>query len=173
MIRPVSARRLLPAILLLFVGSGCAALIYEVVWFQLLELVIGSSAVSMGVLLGTFMGGMCLGSLVLPRLLPTDRHPLRVYAMLELGIGAIGLVVFDECHHLPGNTYRLAAEFCLAPFRLGLDLQAIHRRLPGIEERLRERSGFHRRFSPGTGDRGKCLFHQGHEYFPLGTRHVV
>ena len=61
--------RLLPALLLLFVGSGCAALIYEVVWFQLLELVIGSSAVSMGVLLGTFMGGMCLGSLLLPRVL--------------------------------------------------------------------------------------------------------
>ena len=69
--------------LLLFVGSGCAALIYEVVWFQLLELVIGSSAVSMGVLLGTFMGGMCLGSLLLPRVLSDRRHPLRVYAFLE------------------------------------------------------------------------------------------
>jgi hypothetical protein len=31
----------------MFVGSGCAALIYEVVWFQLLELVSGSSTVSM------------------------------------------------------------------------------------------------------------------------------
>ena len=59
--------RFLPVMLLLFVGSGCAALIYEVVWFQLLQLVIGSSAVSLGVLLGTFMGGMCLGSFLLPR----------------------------------------------------------------------------------------------------------
>ena len=63
----MTARRYLPALLLLFVGSGCAALIYEVVWFQLLQLTIGSSAVSLGVLLGTFMGGMCLGSLLLPR----------------------------------------------------------------------------------------------------------
>jgi superfamily II DNA or RNA helicase len=31
-----------------------------------------------------------------------------------------GLVIFDECHHLPGDTYRLAAESSLAPFRLGL-----------------------------------------------------
>jgi superfamily II DNA or RNA helicase len=31
-----------------------------------------------------------------------------------------GLVVFDECHHLPGATYQLAAEQSLAPFRLGL-----------------------------------------------------
>ena len=31
-----------------------------------------------------------------------------------------GLVVFDECHHLPGDAYALAAQCCLAPFRLGL-----------------------------------------------------
>jgi spermidine synthase len=83
----------LPLLLVLFVGSGCAALIYEVVWLQLLQLVIGSSAVSLGVLLGTFMGGMCLGSLMLPRLVPPKHHPLRVYAWLELGIGAIGILV--------------------------------------------------------------------------------
>ena len=79
--------------LLLFVGSGCAALIYEVVWFQLLQLVIGSSAVSLGVLLGTFMGGMCLGSFVLPRYIGVQHHPLRVYAYLEIGIGIMGLVL--------------------------------------------------------------------------------
>ena len=90
---PAAPRRLLPALLVLFVGSGCAALIYEVVWLQLLQLVIGSTAVSLGVLLGTFMGGMCLGSLLLPRLVSDRRHPLLVYAMLELGIGAIGLMV--------------------------------------------------------------------------------
>src|SRR5262245_41395523 len=88
-----TARRFLPLLLVLFAGSGCAALIYEIVWFQLLQLVIGSSAVSLGVLLGTFMGGMCLGSLALPRLISPRRHPLRVYALLELGIGLIGLVV--------------------------------------------------------------------------------
>ena len=82
----------MPLILLLFVGSGCAALIYEVVWFQLLQLSVGSSAVSLGILLGTFMGGMCLGSLLLPRLISARHHPLRVYATLELGIGAFGLL---------------------------------------------------------------------------------
>ena len=85
----MSSRRYMPALLLLFVGSGCAALIYEIVWFQLLQLVIGSSAISLGVLLGTFMGGMCLGSLLLPRFIGGDQHPLRVYAYLELGIGAL------------------------------------------------------------------------------------
>jgi spermidine synthase len=49
--------------------------------------------VSLGVLLGTFMGGMCLGSLVLPRVISPRHHPLQVYGLLELGIGAIGLLV--------------------------------------------------------------------------------
>jgi spermidine synthase len=87
------AQRWLPALLLLFVGSGCAALIYEVVWFQLLQLSVGSSAVSLGILLGVFMGGMCLGSLLLPRRIDRAHHPLRVYGFLELGIGLFGILV--------------------------------------------------------------------------------
>src|ERR671920_1909817 len=79
-------QRWLPALLLLFVGSGCAALIYEVVWLQLLQLSIGSSAVSVAILLGIFMGGMCLGSVLLPKYIDPRHHPLRVYAFLELGI---------------------------------------------------------------------------------------
>ena len=90
---PQASPRYLPLLVLLFVGSGCAALIYEIVWFQLLQLVIGASAVSLAVVLATFMGGMCAGSLLLPRLVPADRHPLRVYAALELGIGAIAILV--------------------------------------------------------------------------------
>ena len=31
-----------------------------------------------------------------------------------------GLVVFDECHHLPSAGYAMAARSCMAPFRLGL-----------------------------------------------------
>ncbi len=88
-----AGRRWLPALLLLFVGSGCAALIYEVVWFQLLQLSVGSSAVSLGILLGIFMGGMCLGSLLLPRYISARHHPLQVYACLELGIGVMGVLV--------------------------------------------------------------------------------
>jgi spermidine synthase len=67
--------------------------VYEIVWFQLLQLSVGSSAVSLGILLGIFMGGMCLGSLLLARVVSPQHHPLRVYAWLELGIGAFGIVV--------------------------------------------------------------------------------
>ncbi len=138
----MTSRRLLPALLLLFIGSGCAALIYEVVWFHLLELVIGSSAVSMGVLLGTFMGGMCLGSLLLPRYMRPDVHPLRMYAWLELGIAAMGLILLAGMP-LVGGVYTawagsglvgiffrgLAAAICLLPptLMMGATLPAIAR----------------------------------------------
>jgi spermidine synthase len=88
-----ATRRFLPLLVLLFIGSGCAALIYEIVWLQWLQLLIGSTAVSLAVLLGTFMGGMCLGSLLLPRLISSRHHPLRVYAMLEIGVAIFGLLL--------------------------------------------------------------------------------
>src|SRR5471032_3318765 len=81
-----------PLLLLLFAGSGCSALIYEVVWYQLLQLTIGSTAVSLGILLATFMGGLCIGSLALPRLLPRRIHALRAYAGIEAGIALFGLL---------------------------------------------------------------------------------
>jgi spermidine synthase len=87
------ADRYLPLLVVLFVGSGCAALVYEIVWFQLLSLIVGSSAISLGVLLATFMGGMCIGSVGLARHVSASHHPLKVYAVLELGIGAFGLLV--------------------------------------------------------------------------------
>lgn len=45
-----------------------------------------------------------------------------------------GLVVFDECHHLPGPSYSLSAELSLAPFRLGLT--ATPERADGMESKL-------------------------------------
>ncbi len=73
--------------------GGCAAFIYEIVWFQLLQLVIGSSTpYRWALLLAAYMGGLCLGSAALPRLVSSQIHPMRVYAYLELGIGAFGIV---------------------------------------------------------------------------------
>jgi spermidine synthase len=140
----VTARshRFLPLLLILFIGSGCSALIYEVVWLQLLQLVIGSSAASLAVLLGTFMGGMCLGSIFLPRFISPRKHPLRVYAFLELGTGVFGFAVLFGLpfvqhlytatigHGLPGILLRSAASaICLLPptLMMGATLPAISR----------------------------------------------
>ncbi len=136
---PDTSRQYLPVLILLFVGSGCAALIYEVVWFQLLQLVIGSSAVSLGVLLGTFMGGMCLGSFLLPRYIDPKHHPLKVYAYLELGIGAMGLLLLFGMpligvglHVVAGGLVivrAIVAAICLLPptLMMGATLPAVAR----------------------------------------------
>ncbi|HSP66264.1 MAG TPA: fused MFS/spermidine synthase [Bryobacteraceae bacterium] len=127
------------ALLLVLMGaSGCAALIYEIVWLQLLQLVIGSSAVSLGLLLAAYMGGLCAGSALLARLVPPDRHPLRVYAALEAGIGVLGLLVLFGIP-LVGRLYLagpsglvargLVAAVCLLPptLLMGASLPAIAR----------------------------------------------
>jgi spermidine synthase len=61
----------------------------------MLQLVIGSSAVSLAVLLGTFMGGMCAGSLLLTKCVSPARHPMKVVAGIEglIGICGAALVV--------------------------------------------------------------------------------
>ncbi|HEV8411446.1 MAG TPA: fused MFS/spermidine synthase [Gemmatimonadaceae bacterium] len=137
-----ATHRYLPLLLVLFVGSGCAALIYEIVWFEMLQLSVGSSAVSLGVLLGTFMAGMCIGSLMLSRLISRDHHPLKVYAALELGVGVFGLLALVLLpiagsvyltiagHGMPGFLLRgVVAAICLLPptFAMGATLPAIAR----------------------------------------------
>jgi superfamily II DNA or RNA helicase len=55
-----------------------------------------------------------------------DIQPLTVttydsaYIHAERWANRFGLLVFDECHHLPGPTTQIAAQASLAPYRLGL-----------------------------------------------------
>jgi spermidine synthase len=130
--------------------SGCSALIYEIVWYQFLQLVIGSTAVSLGVLLATFMGGLCLGSLALPHVALARRlHPLRVYAYIELGIGAAAILVVlvmplanyvyvaGVGHGMPAILLRaMVASLCLLPQTLlmGASLPAAARWLESTPE---------------------------------------
>jgi len=129
-------------LLILLAGSGCAALIYEIVWLQLLQLVIGASAVSLGLLLAAYMGGLCIGSALLARFVPASCHPLRVYALLELGIGILGLAALPgvplvgriylagAVQGTPGLVLRgIVAAVCLLPptLLMGGSLPAIAR----------------------------------------------
>ncbi|MEM7232858.1 MAG: DEAD/DEAH box helicase family protein [Planctomycetota bacterium] len=58
--------------------------------------------------------------------------------MEDLG-ARFGLLVFDECHHLPGPSYQLSAECSLAPYRLGLT--ATPEREDGMEYQLEKLIG--------------------------------
>ncbi len=74
-----------------------------------------------------------------------DVQPLTVttydsaYLHMEHLGARFGLVVFDECHHLPGATYQLAARLSLAPYRLGLT--ATPERSDGMDALLHELVG--------------------------------
>ena len=84
------ARRWVLTLLLL---SGSCGLIYEVLWMKLLTLVIGNTVFSITTVLSAFMGGLALGSFLAGRLLQRVKNPLRIYAILEAGIGVCALVL--------------------------------------------------------------------------------
>jgi superfamily II DNA or RNA helicase len=90
-------------------------------WYDLLR-------TSFGVPVGVVGGG---DHEVLP--LTVTTYDSAYLHMEHLG-ARFGLVVFDECHHLPGSAYALGAELCLAPYRLGLT--ATPERTDGRDELL-------------------------------------
>ena len=122
------------------------ALIYEVVWYQLLQLAIGSTSVSLGILLATFMGGLCIGSVWFPRI-RLIQHPLKIYAGLELGIAACAVLVQLSLpslnrlyiagaeHGMPGMLWRgVLAALCMLPatILMGASLPSIVRWAQGV-----------------------------------------
>ena len=76
---------------LIFVLSGSTALTYQIIWARWLALVFGSTTPSVSIVLSGFMSGLALGSWLVGRWLPRVGAPLRLFACLELGIGAFAL----------------------------------------------------------------------------------
>src|SRR3954452_591829 len=141
--------RYFPVLLLLFLGSGCSALIYEIVWYHMLQLNIGSTAISLGVLLATYMGGLCIGSAGLARVRRAGGHPLRLYALLELGVAISAILVLGVMpfvgrayaagaeHGLPSMLLRaVLAAICLLPptILMGASLPAVARWIPATPD---------------------------------------
>jgi len=75
----------------LFLISGAAGLVYQIVWERLLELFFGVTMVSVTLIVGAFMAGLGLGSLLGGRMARQVKNALFVYGLLELGIAAFGL----------------------------------------------------------------------------------
>jgi spermidine synthase len=90
-----TAGRPLPAqlVLAIFVGSGAAGLIYQVVWSRELVLVFGNTTEAVGTIVTAFMAGLGLGGLVAGLVAPRIRRPLLVYGVAELGVAAAALLV--------------------------------------------------------------------------------
>src|SRR5438105_6355140 len=82
-----------PGLYTLFFLSGASALIYEVVWQRMLNLVFGVSTLSVSAVLAAFMMGLGLGGFLFGRFADRTTRPLCWYAWLEAGIGGAGLLV--------------------------------------------------------------------------------
>src|ERR1051325_6583323 len=80
-------------VLLCFFASGISGLVYQVVWVRELVLVFGATTFAVSTVLTAFMGGLALGSFYFGRRSETITRPLRLYGLLEIGIGVYGLAV--------------------------------------------------------------------------------
>jgi spermidine synthase len=96
------------AIVCLFL-SGVAGLIYEVVWIRRAALVFGSTTYALSTVLAVFFLGLAAGSWLFGDLSRRLARPLRVYALLEIGLAALALAslaAFDRVEPLYGAVYR-------------------------------------------------------------------
>lgn len=74
-----------------FLASGAAGLLYEVVWSKELSYLLGNALHSVATVVAAFLTGLALGALLLGVRLARRRDGARVYALLELGVAALGL----------------------------------------------------------------------------------
>jgi spermidine synthase len=78
-------------IYLCFFLSGAAALLYEIVWQRMLTLVFGLSTMSVAAVLSAFLGGLAIGARLTGPIADRTKRPVRLYALIEICIAAIGL----------------------------------------------------------------------------------
>ncbi|MFC1522459.1 fused MFS/spermidine synthase [Elusimicrobiota bacterium] len=95
--------RLMPRYLLalLFFCSGMSGLIYEVVWMRMASRVFGVTVYAVTMTVAIFFGGLALGSWIAGRYVSKTRQPLKIYALLELGIGLSAIIASVMLAHLP------------------------------------------------------------------------
>ena len=84
--------RLSLALLVLFVLSGFAGLIYQSVWSNYLGLTLGHAAYAQTLVLSIFMGGMAIGAWLASHYGIGWRRLILGYAVVEAVIGIMGLV---------------------------------------------------------------------------------
>jgi spermidine synthase len=81
------------ALLAAYLLSGAVALVYQVLWARELALRFGSDVVAASIVLAVFMGGLALGGWIGSAIADRSTRPLAIYGLLELAIGACGLLI--------------------------------------------------------------------------------
>jgi spermidine synthase/tetratricopeptide (TPR) repeat protein/MFS family permease len=83
----MSKNTLYGIIAVLFIVSGAAGLVYQIVWFKYLSLFLGNTTYAQTIVLATFMGGLAIGASLWGRRADRTARPLALYAILEMLIG--------------------------------------------------------------------------------------
>src|SRR5688500_7581641 len=109
----------------IFVLSGAAGLIYEIVWARQLVLVFGNTTQAVSAILTGFFGGMAIGSVIGGRIADRVRSPLRMYGILEIALVVVVLatpVTFRLLHEVYRGAYGVLQDQpqVLALLRFGL-----------------------------------------------------
>jgi hypothetical protein len=107
-------------LVLIFFMSGIAGLTFETLWFRLAGLSLGNSVWSASLVLAAFMGGLTLGNGLVARLQSRIAQPVRLYALLEFGIGAGSFLVVLALPRLSGALGPLFATIADTPWLLNL-----------------------------------------------------
>lgn len=79
-----------------FFLSGLTGLVYEILWTRLIVIIIGSAPFAVSIVLTVFMGGLGLGSYIAGKnidRIKNPRHLIQLYGILEIVIGAYGLLL--------------------------------------------------------------------------------
>lgn len=119
------ADRLIVAV---FVISGAAGLIYQIVWSRDLVLVFGNTSQAIGTIVAAFMAGLGLGGLVGGLLAPRLQRPLLFYGLVELSVAGAALLVpfgFNAIEGVYGSAYATTPPAQLAAVRLVLTMGVI------------------------------------------------
>ena len=117
------ARALPPAAALaLLAASGLAALVYQLLWVKQLSLVVGVEVYAVTTAVSAFFLGLGLGGWWLGRVADRVARPLRLYALIELGVALLAVVATLALAHAAPLFVRLqqalgAPAWCL-PFLL-------------------------------------------------------
>jgi spermidine synthase len=80
-------------VILCFVLSGFAALLYQTAWLRQFSLVFGTSELAVAAVLAAYMGGLALGAGIAARYVHKVRRPVLFYGLLEAGIAISALAV--------------------------------------------------------------------------------
>jgi spermidine synthase len=109
-----------PLLMLAFFLSGASGLIFQTVWVRALTRYLGATTPALATVLGVFMAGLALGSALGGRIADRTRYPMRIYAVLEVGIAALGLLATFVIMAWVGGLY--VALHQAVPDRAGLVL---------------------------------------------------